>query len=106
MTSAPAYFAYSLGDDLAVLELSRKLEFGAHVQPVCLPDSSAPFGPASECYSAGWGLTATGMGESAPRPLAPSNAIHLQTSTHQSDERISQGSDSVSDQSGIIYTWI
>ena len=57
---APGFSVYFRGDDLAVLELDRKLSFSAYVQPVCLPHTSDVYGPTSECYTVGWGRTQPG----------------------------------------------
>nr|XP_054926811.1 trypsin alpha-3-like [Dermacentor andersoni] len=53
----PRYDDKTLKNDIAVLELSRKLKFSDHVQPVCLPTEDFPPLPGTVGIVAGWGYT-------------------------------------------------
>ena len=57
----PQYF---IGDDnqpgdydIALIKLSKPLDFSEQVRPVCLPEQSTNFSENDTCYLAGWGNT-------------------------------------------------
>ena len=45
-------------NDIAIIQLDRKVEFSEYLQPVCLPTLKKIHGPGSLCYLAGWGKLA------------------------------------------------
>ncbi|XP_075549565.1 transmembrane protease serine 4-like isoform X2 [Dermacentor variabilis] len=60
LTAGHCLFLYedkTLKNDIAVLELSHKLKFSDHVQPVCLPTEDFPPLPGTVGIVAGWGYT-------------------------------------------------
>lgn len=59
----------SVGNDFAILKLSRPASVGDRVMPACLPDPRVPLvtGPEARCYMAGWGIDDTGRVSSTLR---------------------------------------
>jgi len=45
--------------DIALLKLSRPLQFNREISPACLPSGPAPMGSGSNCYLTGWGKTSS-----------------------------------------------
>ncbi|KAH3833298.1 hypothetical protein DPMN_106604 [Dreissena polymorpha] len=48
--------------DMALLKLSSAVKFGDFVQPICLPEISAPVPTNLQCFLAGWGYINTKSG--------------------------------------------
>lgn len=75
----PGYEDRTLKNDIAVLELSRELEFSDHVQPVCLPTEEFPPLPGTVGIVAGWGYTSdTGQQRRNPYLLYVTQVIKPQ----------------------------
>lgn len=47
---------YSMGSDIALLQLHRSVKFSSHVLPACLPEPNATLPPNSSCWITGWGM--------------------------------------------------
>ncbi|CAH2276337.1 ovochymase-1 [Pelobates cultripes] len=45
----------SLSYDIALLYLSKQIDFGSQVQPICLPQAGEEVEPGTLCISSGWG---------------------------------------------------
>ncbi|XP_042879907.1 trypsin-1-like isoform X3 [Penaeus japonicus] len=58
----PRYSGVTLDNDIALMQLSEKVEFGNGIRPVCLPSSSADYA-GQDATVAGWGTTASGGGQ-------------------------------------------
>lgn len=58
--SHPDYNAMTYDYDIALLELSKPLEFTNTIQPICLPDSSHMFPAGMSCWVTGWGTMREG----------------------------------------------
>lgn len=52
------YYKGNLRNDIALLQLSSAIQFGTHVQPVCLPSQGDRVPVGSSCYITGWGKIA------------------------------------------------
>jgi len=52
----PNYDPRTTDNDIAILKLSRPLEFGDRVSPICLPSGNDPR-PGQMCVTTGWGAT-------------------------------------------------
>ena len=51
------YHGESLASDIMLIKLSEKIDFSAHIQPVCLPKANHRVKPGTHCYVTGWGTT-------------------------------------------------
>lgn len=49
------YSGYGAGNDIALLELERPVNFTHRIQPACIPGRSITFPPRMGCWVAGWG---------------------------------------------------
>ncbi|KAM9209094.1 serine protease 33 isoform 2-T2 [Dugong dugon] len=65
----PDYSEDGARGDLALLQLSRPVALGAHVQPVCLPAPGARPAPGTPCWVTGWGSLRPGVPLPEWRPL-------------------------------------
>ncbi|KAK8761317.1 hypothetical protein V5799_027416 [Amblyomma americanum] len=60
------YNDQTLANDIALLELSREVEFTEHVQPACLPTERFPSLPGATGIVAGWGYTSDSVSGRRP----------------------------------------
>lgn len=58
--SHPDYNQMTFDYDIALLELSKPLEFTNTIQPICLPASSHIFPAGMACWVTGWGALREG----------------------------------------------
>ncbi|KAM4634678.1 tryptase-2-like [Polymixia lowei] len=59
----PDYYAQTTGyeNDIAMIKMSKKVNFSPQVTPVKLPSAHETFGPGSECWITGWGNVGNGI---------------------------------------------
>ncbi|XP_013106171.1 inactive serine protease scarface [Stomoxys calcitrans] len=57
----PSYDANSGSNDMAVLQLSQRLQFASHIQPICISDKDPS--PSETCVTTGWGKQALSIHE-------------------------------------------
>ncbi|XP_053117433.1 serine protease 27-like [Hemicordylus capensis] len=51
----PAYAGQTTSGDIALVQLSRKVNYSDLILPICLPDASVNFPPGKLCWVTGWG---------------------------------------------------
>lgn len=59
-TLHPEFNSGALYHDVALVTLSRPVNFAVNVRPVCLPTQGQAFAPGTVCYATGWGRSAFG----------------------------------------------
>ncbi|KAJ6665110.1 hypothetical protein lerEdw1_005341 [Lerista edwardsae] len=52
----PAFNSTTMDSDIAVVQLSKPLDFNHYVRPVCLPESEDKMEPSRACVITGWGI--------------------------------------------------
>jgi serine protease 7 (enterokinase) len=63
----PDFTTYYLGSDLAILVLTKTVEFNEYIRPVCLPEVDQVVPLSSICYSTGFGMTDGNDGITTPK---------------------------------------
>ena len=62
--SHPSYLQEGSMGDIALLQLSRSVNFSRYIRPICLPAANASFPNGLQCTVTGWGHVApSGEGE-------------------------------------------
>ncbi|XP_075166139.1 inactive serine protease scarface [Haematobia irritans] len=85
----PSYDSNSGSNDMAVLQLSQRLQFASHIQPICISDKDPS--PSETCVTTGWGKQALSIHEEGA-------IMHVTTTTP-----LSRG-DCGADNSGVCST--
>ncbi|KAK6187053.1 hypothetical protein SNE40_006301 [Patella caerulea] len=45
-------------NDIALIQLSRPVEYTDYIRPICLPDATETFTRSNQCFAVGWGMKA------------------------------------------------
>ena len=61
----PLYDRRSLNNDIAMIQLSRKVKYNKFIRPACVPSSGFEVASGTDAFVSGWGTTSEG-GSTSP----------------------------------------
>ena len=56
----PEYDAKTANNDIALIQLSKKVNFTKYIRPICVPSSGFPDPSGTNAFVSGWGTTSQG----------------------------------------------
>nr|XP_016851673.1 PREDICTED: serine protease 27 [Anolis carolinensis] len=65
----PMYAGHTTSGDIALVQLSRKVQYSYLILPICLPDASLKFPPGKVCWVTGWGNLRHSVNLPSPQTL-------------------------------------